>query len=115
MPQRLTIEPPPRGAGLSLRATLFLVVLAAGVYAGALPVYLYIRVRTPALALGAGTAAIVARQLEQAQRDDALDEARALARDLLEARRPPGADTLAAIDRLVARDRARSEEHTSEL
>lgn len=106
MPQRLTIEPPPRGAGLSLRATLFLVVLAAGVYAGALPVYLYIRVRTPALALGAGTAAIVARQLEQAQRDDALDEARALARDLLEARRPPGADTLAAIDRLVARGRA---------
>src|SRR6266511_4095777 len=97
MPQRLTIEPPPRGAGLSLRATLFLVVLAAGVYAGALPVYLYIRVRTPALALGAGTAAIVARQL---------DEARALARDLLEARRPPGADTLAAIDRLVARGRA---------
>src|SRR6266545_4313410 len=55
---------------------------------------------------GARTAAIVARQLEQAQRDDALDEARALARDLLEARRPPGADTLAAIDRLVARGRA---------
>ena len=44
---------------LSLRVTLLAVTLAAGVYAGALPIYLFLRVSRPALALGAAAERLV--------------------------------------------------------
>src|SRR5256886_16740735 len=53
---------------LSLRATLLLMTLAAGVYAGVLPLYLFVRARAAALALGEGTAATVALQDDLARR-----------------------------------------------
>ena len=41
-----------------MRVTLLGVALGAGLYAAALPVYLFFRVSRPALALGAATQAI---------------------------------------------------------
>src|SRR2546430_17292093 len=43
---------------LSLRATLLLMTLAAGAYAGVLPPYLFVRARAAAPAPGEGTAAL---------------------------------------------------------
>ncbi len=98
----LTTRPPRRGAGLSLRATLLCVALAAGAYAGALPVYLVVRMRAPARALGAGTNATVSLEDELARRNAALGRAAWLAQDLIRDRTHPSRDTLAAIGRLVA-------------
>src|SRR5207247_7248310 len=63
---------------LSLRATLLLLTLAAGAYAGVLPLYLFVRARAAALALGEGTAAIVALQEDLARRNSGLHHAAAL-------------------------------------
>lgn len=91
---------PPRS--LSLRATLLLIGLAAGVYAGALPLYLDVRVRAPALALSAGTGAVILLQDDLARRQGALHRAAAIAQELSHARARPSRDTLATLDRLVA-------------
>src|SRR3989442_14135988 len=71
---------------LSLRATLLLMTLAAGVDAGALPLYLFVRARAAALALGEGTAARVGPQGELERRDHGLHHEAALLRRLLRAR-----------------------------
>ena len=52
--------------------TLLVVVLGAGVYAGALPLYLLFRVSRPALALGAASEAITALNAQLTRRDSAL-------------------------------------------
>ena len=84
---------------------MLLVVLAAAVYAGALPLYLLFRVSRPALALGAASEALTALNVEVTQRDSALRRtlrmARALARS--PARDP---DSLALGRRLLAVGRA---------
>ena len=67
---------------LSLRVTLLGVALAAGVYAAALPLYLFFRVSRPALALGDATEAIAAVGLEVARRDSAIHQVLALARSI---------------------------------
>jgi len=91
---------PPRS--LSLRATLLLIGLAAGVYAGALPLYLDVRVRAPALALSSGTGAVILLQDDLSRRQGALHRAAAIARELNHARARPSRDTLATLARLVA-------------
>lgn len=98
----MTNRTPPRGAGFGLRATLLLVVLAAGVYAGTLPVYLFVRTRAAALSGGEGTRAIVAAQNALARRREALDEALSMGAAVIAARARPSRDTLAEIRRLVA-------------
>jgi signal transduction histidine kinase len=86
---------------LSLRATLLAVALAAGVYAAALPLYLYFRVSRPALALGAATETITIVGENLARRDSALDQVLVIVRLL--ARRPsPAADSLTLVHRLLA-------------
>ena len=80
--------------------TLLLVVVVAGVYAGALPLYLLFRVSRPALALGAASEALTAVNVAVTQRDSALRRTlrivRALARG---ASRAP--DSLALARRLL--------------
>jgi len=65
-----------------VRVTLLGVALGAGVYAAALPVYLFFRVSRPALALGAATQAITTLSAELARRDSALNRTVAIARNL---------------------------------
>ena len=93
---------------MSLRTTLLLMTLAAGLYAGVLPLYLFFRVRAPALALGEGTAAIVALQDYLARRNDALDHAGSIVRHLVESRTPPAADTVDTIRHFVTAGGVRS-------
>jgi len=93
---------------VSLRTTLLLMTLAAGLYAGVLPLYLFFRVRAPALALGEGTAAIVALQDDLARRNDALDHAGSIVRHLVESRTPPAADTVVTIRHFVTAGGVRS-------
>jgi len=93
---------------VSLRTTLLLMTLAAGLYAGVLPLYLFFRVRAPALALGEGTAAIVALQDDLARRNDALDHAGSIVRHLVESRTPPAADTVDTIRHFVTAGGVRS-------
>ena len=93
---------------MSLRTTLLLMTLAAGLYAGVLPLYLFFRVRAPALALGEGTAAIVALQDDLARRNDALDHAGSIVRHLVESRTPPAADTVDTIRHFVTAGGVRS-------
>src|SRR2546428_1573677 len=77
-------------------------MLAAGVYAAGLPLYLFFRVRSAALALGEGTEAIVSLQDDQARRNNALDRAASIARHLVESRTLPAPDTLNTIGHFVA-------------
>src|SRR2546422_3924875 len=77
-------------------------MLAAGVYSAGLPLYLFFRVRSAALALGAGTEAIVSLQDHQARRNNALDHAASIARHLVESRTPPAPDTLNSMVHFVA-------------
>ena len=93
---------------MSLRTTLLLMTLAAGLYAGVLPLYLFFRVRAPELALGEGTAAIVALQDDLARRNDALDHAGSIVRHLVESRTPPAADTVDTIRHFVTAGGVRS-------
>jgi len=80
--------------------TLLAVALVAGLYAGALPVYLYFRISRPALALGAVTEAVADAAEILAHRDGALDHAVALVRRLV---RSPTlqADSVNAAQRLL--------------
>src|SRR2546430_16338291 len=87
---------------LSLRATLLLMTLAAGVYAGVLPLYLFVRARAAALALGEGTAAIVALQDVLARRNSGLHHAAALVRRLVESRTRPAPGSLDSIRLVIA-------------
>ena len=87
---------------LSLRATLLLLTLAAGAYAGVLPLYLFVRARAAALALGEGTAAIVALQEDLARRNSGLHHAAALVRRLVESRTRPAPGSLDSIRLVIA-------------
>ena len=87
---------------LSLRATLLLMTLAAGAYAGVLPLYLFVRARAAALALGKGTAAIVALQDDLARRNSGLHHAAALVRRLVESRTRPAPGSLDSIRLVIA-------------
>ena len=102
-PDRLT--PPTVRRAFSLRVTLLAVVLAAGVYAGALPIYLFFRVSRPALALGAATEAITTVSAEFARRESALSGAVAIMSDLAHRPRPSG-DSLQLAHHLAALARA---------
>jgi signal transduction histidine kinase/CheY-like chemotaxis protein len=62
--------------------TLLAVTLAAGVYAGALPLYRFFRVSRPALALGDATEAIAAVGLDVARRDSAIHRVLSVARSI---------------------------------
>ena len=62
--------------------TLLAVTLAAGVYAGALPLHLFFRVSRPALALGDATEAIAAVGLDVARRDSAIHRVLTVARSI---------------------------------
>ncbi|HYK81891.1 MAG TPA: ATP-binding protein [Gemmatimonadales bacterium] len=110
-PPQLPLPPvPPRlRRSLGLRATLLSVVLAAAVYAGALPVYLVVRVRAPALALGVGTSAGVMLEDELARRNDALHRAVTVVRDLVRVGGRPRAAVLETLQRLLALGGARSD------
>src|SRR2546429_8038272 len=77
-------------------------MLAAGVYSAGLPLYLFFRVRSAALALGAGTEAIVWLQDDQPRRNNALDHAASIARHLVESRTAPAPDTLNSMVHFVA-------------
>jgi signal transduction histidine kinase/CheY-like chemotaxis protein len=85
--------------------TLLVVVLGAGVYAGALPLYLFFKVSRPALALGQATESIAAVGAEVARRDSALDQAAVLLGGLADSRALPAA-SVAEAHRLVELGRA---------
>ena len=87
---------------VSLRATLLLMTLAAGVYAGVLPLYLFVRARAAALALGKGTAAIVALQDDLARRNSGLHHAASLVRQLVESPTRPAPGALDTIRLFIA-------------
>ena len=94
-------------AWVSLRTTLLLIMFAAALYAGALPLYLFFRVRSAAVSLGKGTEAVVALQEDLVHRDNALDRAASLTKRLVASRERPGPESLGAIRRLVALGSAR--------
>src|SRR5437763_8864855 len=87
---------------VSLRATLLLMTLAAGVYAGVLPLYLFVRARAAALALGKGTAALVVLQDDLARRNSGLRHAAALVRQLVPSRTRPAPGSLDSIRLFIA-------------
>ena len=87
---------------LSLRTTLLLLTLAAGGYAGVLPLYLFVRARSAALALGKGTEAIVALQDDLARRTAGLHQAAALMRQIVESRTRPAPGALDTLRLLIA-------------
>jgi signal transduction histidine kinase/CheY-like chemotaxis protein len=87
---------------LSLRALLLLLFLAAALYAGALPVYLFFRIGSAASQLAHGTRSVVAVLEDFTRRNDAADGARELARRVLTSRGPPPAAALDSISRIAA-------------
>src|SRR5205809_673056 len=76
--------------------------LAAGVYAGVLPLYLFVRARAAALALGKGTAALVVLQDDLARRNSGLRHAAALVRQLVPSRTRPAPGSLDSIRLFIA-------------
>ena len=86
---------------LSLRTTLLLLTLAAGGYAGVLPLYLFVRARSAALALGKGTEAIVALQDDLARRTAGLHHAAALVRQIVQSRTRPAPGALDTVRLLI--------------
>src|SRR6266513_2343102 len=77
-------------------------MLAAGGYAGVLPLYLFVRARSAALALGKGTEAIVALQDDLARRTAGLHQAAALMRQIVESRTRPVPGALDTVRLLIA-------------
>jgi signal transduction histidine kinase len=90
----------PGSRGLSLRALVFLLVIAAGAYAGAIALYLTISVGSAAFTLGEGTTAIVALQDDLGHRQALLNVAVDRCREML-------AETRVASDMELERVRAR--------
>ncbi|PYP53021.1 MAG: hypothetical protein DMD45_02720 [Gemmatimonadetes bacterium] len=84
--------------------TLLLVVLSAGVYAGALPLYLLFRVSRPALALGAATEATTSLNAQLMRRDSALHQTVRIVHALARAA-SPRVDSLALARRLLVAGR----------
>lgn len=95
----------------SLRATLLVLILAAGIYAGALPLILFFRVRSAAFSVGAGTEVVVALQEDLARRDNALDRATLITKRLVGARTRPEAEQLGSLRRLAAIGSGRDSAH----
>ena len=84
--------------------TLLLVVLRAGVYAGALPLHLLFRVSRPALALGAATEATTTLNAQLMRRDSALHQTVRIVHALARAA-SPRVDSLALARRLLVAGR----------
>jgi len=105
------LDAPAPPSALSLRATLLVLMLTAGIYAGALPLILFFRVRAAAFSLGEGTEVVVALQEDLARRDNALDRAALITKRLVGARERPGAEQLGSLRRLVAIGSGRDSAH----
>src|SRR5947207_3668045 len=76
-------------------------MLAAVGYAGVLPLYLFVRARSAALALGKGTEAIVALQDDLARRTAGLHHAAALVRQIVQSRTRPAPGALDTVRLLI--------------
>lgn len=94
---------------MSLRTTLLLLMLAAGVYACTLPLYLFFRLSAAASALKQGTEAVVVLKEDLARRDNALGRAAAITARVVASRRHPGPEILNGIRRLVEAGSLRSD------
>ncbi len=103
-PQRFPALP----RGLSLRTLLLLLFLAAALYAGALPIYLFFRIGGAASTLARGTQAVVGAVEDLTRRSDAADRARELARRVLTSRRAPSPVMLDSIAMVAAQTRRSS-------
>ena len=113
----LTVPPPRRWS--SVRSLLLMMFFTAAIYAGALPVYLFFRVRAPAAGLAHGTEAVVPLLQELAWRDDVLDGIRRAAKRAVERRTTLGNALMDDLRRLMNSDslgeRARSPTAPSDL
>ncbi|MGH2349329.1 MAG: hypothetical protein ACRDFT_07695, partial [bacterium] len=89
-------------AWVSLRTTLLLMMFAAALYAGALPLYLFFRVRSAGVSFGKETEAVIALQEDLRHRDNALDRAASVTKRLVASRERPGPEVAGAIRRLTA-------------
>ena len=101
--------PSARSRGLSLRALVFLLVIAAGAYAGAIALYLTITVGSAAFTLGEGTTAIVALQDDLGHRHALLNVAVDRCRELLAGTRVASAAELDGVRARVARGSVRTQ------
>jgi signal transduction histidine kinase len=93
--------------GLSLRALVFLLVLAAGAYAGAVTLYLTASVGSAAFTLGEGTTAIVAIQDDLGHRQALLSVAADRCRELLRGTQAASDSELDRVRDLAARGSVR--------
>src|SRR5437773_7700406 len=100
---------------LSLRRLVVLLVIAAGVYAGAVALYLTASVGSAAFTLGEGTTAIVTLQDDLGHRQSILNVAVDRCRELLARTRAVSDTELNRVRGLVARGsvRARAEPYAS--
>ena len=93
---------------LSLRRLVVLLVIAAGVYAGAIALYLTASVGSAAFTLGEGTTAIVALQDDLGHRQSILNVAADRCRELLAGTRAASDAELDRVRQLVARGSVRA-------
>ncbi len=91
----------------SLRGLIFLLVIAGGVYAGAVALYLTASVGSAAFTLGEGTTAIVALEDDLGHRQALLNVALDRCRELLAGTRSPSDTELDRVRELVARGSVR--------
>lgn len=87
---------------MSLRTTIFVVMLGATLYVGGFAFYLMTRVLKPAAALAEGTETILTALEEVQARHDALDVAHGRLVALSAGREPAGDQALAGVRRLIA-------------
>ena len=95
--------------GLSLRALVFLLAIAAGAYAGGIALYLTMTVGSAAFTLGEGTTAIVALQDDLGRRQALLNVAVDRCRELLAGTRAASEAELDGIRARVARGSVRTQ------
>jgi len=94
-------KPPAVQRWLSLHNSLVLMFVAAALYAGALPVYLFVRIGSAASTLARHTEAVVAVLEDFERRSTALDRARYLARVAAEGNQVPAPTSLDQIAALL--------------
>jgi len=95
--------------GLSLRALVFVLVIAAGVYAGGIALYLTMTVGSAAFTLGEGTTAIVALQDDLGRRQALLNVAVDRCRELIAGTRAATEAELDGVRARVARGSVRTQ------
>jgi C4-dicarboxylate-specific signal transduction histidine kinase len=105
----MTLAPLPWWRGPSLRGLVFLLVVAAGAYAGAIAFYLTASVGSAAFTLGEGTTAIVALQDDLGHRHALLNTSADRCRQLLAGTRAPTRAELDRVRELAARGSVRAE------